>query len=357
MQTSIQSLLLTGPNQLRIEDRPVPRAGPGEVVLRVAYAGICHTDLFTMAGEYTGMSYPTVLGHEFSAVVEESGAGVQHVKAGDRVTTMGFVFCGVCQACQEGVHVACERLKAMPRDLEGAFQEMLLMPAVAVFRIPDSLSLLEAALTEPTSCAYNAVEQADVKPGDRVAVIGLGPIGLLAVQVARLRHPSLLVAIGNRSRIRSELAARLGSSHAILASDTDPFEVVMDLTKGRGIDAAILCGGGEESWNLACKMLAIRGRLVMEAMPAHHDARWSIPVLDFTQKMTSYRGAGGFTGSQFRTSLDLLARSQIDVASLVTHKFPLDDYTEALELAANRRDIAIKVVFQIARDRSYPAGG
>jgi len=353
----MKSLVLAAPGKLSIQERPVPEPRAGEALLRVAYAGICHTDLYTMAGGYAHMAYPAVLGHEFSAVVEQCGVGVTHLKPGDRVTTMGFVYCGFCRACREGWHVACQYLKAMPREIEGPFQEFVRMPVTAVFLIPDSVSLENAALAEPASCAYNAVESAHIRPGENVVILGAGPIGLLAVQCTVLRQPSALIAVGKKNQNRLALAARFGATNTILAAEDDPYAAIMDITGGKGVDAVIWCGGGRDAWELAGQVVGIRGRVVVEAMPPTADAAWPVPVVEFTQKLIRYLGAGGFTGAQFRTVLQLIRDKRIDVGPLITHRFGLADYQEALETASKRGDIAVKVVFDLTRDRAGRSWG
>lgn len=346
----MKSLVLVAPNELRIQERPIPQPSVNEVLLRVAYTAICHTDIYTVAGGFVGMPYPTVLGHEFSAVVETCGVGVTHVKPGDRVTAMGIAWCGFCDACRTGV--GCENLKAMPRDMEGPFQEFVRIPAMAVFPIPDSMSLEHAALAEPASCAFNAAGLARIQPGERVVILGVGPIGLLALQCAALHQPSALIAVDNRNRNRVELAAQLGATDTLLVAEADPYTAIMDITNGKGADAVIWCGGGLEAWELAGRLVGYGGRIVVEAMAPRADAAWPVPVAEFGVKLMSYVGAGGFTPAHFRTVLRLMQDKRIDVGSLITHRFPLDKYEEALELAEKHGDIAIKILFDLTPDKA-----
>jgi len=344
----MKSLVLEEPNKLRLAERPVPEPGVGDVLLRVVCTAICHTDLFTMEGGYK-LGHPTVLGHEFSGIVEKCGPGVRNVKAGDRVTSFGFASCGTCPACREGWGVMCPDLRALPRELEGSFQEKMIMPASSLFHVPATMGLDEACLVEPASCAYNAVDKAAVQPGETVAVIGAGPIGLFAVQAAALRHPGKLIAVAKHQNQR-HMATKLGATHVVDVRKDDPCEVVDGLTQRRGADAVIFCAGGEQAWKQASRMLGIGGRFVVEAMPPTGTEQWPVAVMDFTQKVISYIGASSYSANQFSAVIGLIDSGKIDAKSLITQRFPLDDYEEAFRMAGKAKDRAIKVVFEISEE-------
>jgi L-iditol 2-dehydrogenase len=290
-----------------------------------------------------------VLGHEFSGVVEKCGPGVTNVKAGDRVTSYSFASCGACQACREGWTVMCPDLRALPRELEGSFQEKMIMPASSLFHVPTTMGLDEACLVEPASCAYNAVDKAAVQPGDAVVVVGAGPIGLFAVQAAALRYPGKLIVLAKHKN-QVDMARKLGATHVVDVQKDKPAEVVRDLTEGRGVDAVIFCAGGEQAWTQASSMLGIGGRFVVEAMPPTGTAQWPVSVMDFTQNVISYLGASSYSSNQYYAVIGLIDRGKIDARSLITHRFSLDEYTKAFELAARAKDQAIKVIFEISEE-------
>ncbi|MBN1918267.1 MAG: alcohol dehydrogenase catalytic domain-containing protein [Verrucomicrobia bacterium] len=344
----MKSLVLDEPNKLRLAQRPVPEPGIGDVLLRIVCTAICHTDLFTMEGGYK-LGHPTVLGHEFSGIVEKCGPGVTNVKIGDRVTSFSFASCGTCPACREGWGVQCPNLRALPRELEGSFQEKMIMPASSLFHVPATMGLDEACLVEPASCAYNAVDKAAIQPGETVVVIGAGPIGLFAVQAAALRYPSKLIVSGKYPN-QLAMAKKCGATHVVDVQKDNPLEIVMGLTGGRGVDAVLFCAGGEQAWTQASSMLGIGGRFIVEAMPPTGTEQWPVPVMDFTQKVISYIGASSYNSNQYYAVIGLIDRGKIDAKSLITHRFSLDEYQEALRIAGKAKDQAIKVIFEISKE-------
>lgn len=346
MRKIMKSLVLEKPGKLILQERAVPIPGPTEILIRVKAAAICHTDFITMEGEHPGCKYPTVLGHEFSGIIEQCGQGVKHVKPGDRVTCLSGAYCGTCSFCRLGRFNRCLNFRDIPSDIDGAYQEMICVAAVMAYPFSNSLSFAEAALIEPAANGYSAVDKASIYPGEQVVIIGPGPIGLLALQAAKLKSPGSLTMLGTRWE-RLDLAAQLGATKVINVYETDPYQAIMDITGGSGADVVVLCAGTEEAWNLAGKILASEGRVSVEALPPTYKANWPVKVFDFTAKAISYLGISGFTPAQFETTLRLVESKKIEVAPLITHRFALEEYGEAFETSAKRKDGAIKVVFEM----------
>jgi len=345
----MKSLVLTEPNELVLQERPIPQVGANELLIRVKAASICHTDYFTMYGRFPGCKYPTVLGHEFSGIVERCGPGVTHVKAGDRVACMAFSFCGTCANCLRGYQNGCLNMIGIPFQMDGAYQEMVTVSPEMAFTFDERLSFAEAAITECAANGYSAAQRADIQPTDHVVVIGPGPIGLMALQAARLKCPATLTMLGTRAQ-RLELAERLGADHTINVRETDAYEAIMNITGGHGADVVIFCAGSEDAWDLAGRILPRYGRMLVEALPPTADAKWPVPVFDFTAKHISYLGVSGYNADQFRTTLALMMAGKLNVAPLITHRFSLDDYQEAFDTCEQRKGGAIKVVFELNKD-------
>ena len=348
MSDTMKSLVLEGPNELVLKERCVPEPGPDEVLIRVRSASICHTDFFTLRGEYPGCKYPTVLGHEFSGVVEGMGAEVRQVAVGDRVTCLAYDFCGACHYCHRGLENGCANIRGIPFHIDGAYQERLCMRAGATFTFDESLGFNEAALTEPAANAYAAVERGGIGPGEQVVVIGPGPIGLLAVQLARFQRPSTITLVGTRAE-RLDLGERTGATHTVNVREVDGYEAIMDITGGRGADVVILCAGTESAWELAGRVLAKYGRVVVEALPDDADTRWPVRVFDFTAQHISYLGVSGYTAAQFGAALQLMQEKKVDTAAVITHTFGLGEYAEAFATSDKRKDGAIKVVIEVSK--------
>lgn len=346
MREKMKSLVLTEANKLVLQECPIPVPGPTEVLIRVKAASICHTDFITLKGKYPGCKYPTVLGHEFSGIVERCGQSVTHVKTGDHVTSLGYTYCGTCSSCRRGLHNGCQHILGIPFHIDGAYQEMVCIPAVMVYSYNDSLSFAEASLTEPAANGYSAVERAKIYPGEDVVIIGPGPVGLLALQFALFKHPGSLIMVGTRDE-RLKIASRFGATETVNIREKDPYEAVMDITGNRGADVVLFCGGGKDAWEIAGRLLRQYGRVVVEALPETDDTEWPVRVFDFTAKHISYLGVGGYTGAQFEKTLRLIEMGKIDVESLITHRFSLDRYQEAFETSEKRKGGAIKVLFEM----------
>jgi len=346
MKRTMKSLVLTEPRALVLQERPVPVPGSTEVLIQVKAASICHTDFFTLNGEYPRCKYPTVLGHEFSGIVEQCGRDVSHVKAGDHVTCISYDYCGTCTFCRRGLHNGCRHIRGIPFDMDGAYQEMICVTAAMAYPFDSSLSFAEASLTEPAANGYSTVDRANIYPGEQVVVMGPGPIGLLALESAKLKSPGALIVLGTRQE-RLHKATHLGATHAINIHETDPYEAVMDITEGKGADVVILCAGSEDAWKISGRILTKYGRVIVEALPSVYDTQWPVHVFDFTAKHISYLGVSGYNAAQFGTTLELIQSKIIDVASLITHRFPLQDYQEAFETSDKRKGGALKVVFEM----------
>ena len=342
----MKALVLVEPYKLVLEERLEPEPGPTDVVIEVAAASICHTDFFTLEGHYPDTRYPTVMGHEFSGVVTALGEGVPYVAPGDRVSCMGFAYCGTCRSCRRGLSNGCINIRGIPFHMDGAYQEYVSVPSEMVFKIDDRLSFDEGALAEPAANGYAAVETAGINPGEHVVVIGPGPIGLLALQCAALKSPGSLTMLGTRPE-RLALAEELGATRVVNVREEDPYKVIMEITNSLGADAVILCAGTEDAWELSGRVLAKYGRVVVEALPPVADTHWPVRVFDFTAGPISYLGVSGYTAGQYQATLELLKLGYMDVKSLITHRFCLEEYEEAFETCEKRLDGAIKVIFEI----------
>jgi L-iditol 2-dehydrogenase len=348
MNETMKSLVVDAPNRLSLEERPIPILKKArDVLIRVEYAALCHTDMQVMSGEFPGAKYPTVAGHEFSGIVEKVGSGVSHVKPGDRVSCLGYYCCGTCPACRHGRHVICENFRGVPYHIEGAFQEYFLAGDFMVFPFGEDLSLEEAALTEPAACGYTAVERSNMAPGETIAVVGAGAIGMMIILSAKLRTPQKIIAIDPVSN-RLKMAYELGATHSINIRETDAFEAVMDLTDGHGVDVAYYCAPTEDAWHLGGKILNSYGRMVIEATPPK-GTQWTVPVLDFVPKVLSYIGVSGYNAAHFQATLELMENKAIDVSPLITHKFRLEDYKQAFIVNDQNKNESLKILFDLTQ--------
>ena len=344
MKNLMKSLVLKGMRDLELKEVPVPEIGINDVLIKVKAAAICHTDFAVIDNQHIWVKYPCVLGHEFAGVVEKCGEGVIYVKPGDRVTALAYSYCGVCTNCRRGIHVGCKNLKAIPFHYDGAYQEFILVPGITVYPIDDTLSFEDAAMTEPAANACSIVDKANIYSGEKIVIAGPGPIGLFAVQFAALKTPDEIIMTGTKDE-RLDIAKKLGATNTINVKKEDPYKKIMEITNGYGADVVFYCGGGQEVWELAEKILAPFGRLIIEAVPHKMDDRYPVTPFKFMEKSMTYAGVSGYNAAQFEVALHLIETSRIKTKPIITHRFSLDDYMEAFETVEKRKGGAIKVLF------------
>ena len=253
----MSAAVLYGQEDVRIEQVPVPHAGPGEIIVRVATALTCGTDLKVFRRGYHALMIqpPALFGHELSGVVAEVGSGVDNFAVGDRVVPINSAPCGECYFCERAQENLCEDLLFN----NGAYAEYIRIPARIVAKntllVPAHVSLEHAALAEPLACALHGFEDSNLKPGDTVAVIGGGPLGLMIMHVAALAGCHVIAVVKHDAQVAA--AKALGAIDIVQTiSTSDPVAAVRNLTpKGRGVDVAIEAVALPETWEQAVGMV------------------------------------------------------------------------------------------------------
>lgn len=321
-------------NRLAIEDRAIPEIGDFDALVKVHACGICGTDVHILHGEHT-VKFPVVPGHEFSGEVTAVGGKVTNVQPGDRVTVDPNIVDHTCFFCRRGENHLCESLTAVGVNFDGGFAEYCAVPAVQAYKVPDSLTLDEAAMAEPLACCIHGIDRANIAPGSNVVVLGAGSIGLILVQLAKIagaRH----ILVSEPDEKKRRLAAKFGAD--IQVGPQDIAREVAELTKV-GADVVIESAGRLETAELAIQ-LARRGGSVLQFGVVSPDKQARISPYDIYYKELTVRGSfvNPFTHSR---AIELLGSKQIDVMPLITHRFPLDDASRALQTAQGE---AIKVL-------------
>jgi propanol-preferring alcohol dehydrogenase len=261
---------------LEIQDRPAPAPGPGEVLVRIETSGLCHTDIHAAHGDWpVKPTPPFVPGHEGVGIVEQLGAGVDSRAVGDRVAIawLGYA-CGECRYCIGGWETLCESQRNSGYSVDGAFAEYAVVPAAFATPVPDGVSSVDAA---PLSCAgvttYKAVKVAGVAPAERVAVFGVGGLGHLAVQYARIAGAFVIGVDVQDDKLA--MARELGADEVVNAATTDPVEAIQALG---GADVAVALAASPASFDQAFRSLRRGGRLVCVALPA--DGTIQLPIFE-----------------------------------------------------------------------------
>jgi L-iditol 2-dehydrogenase len=310
---------------------PDPIPGPGEVLVRVAAAGLCGTDRHLLRGEFMGRP-PVNLGHEFSGIIEALGDRVTNVRIGDRVACDPNIACGICPSCQRGRINLCENLVAVGVHRDGGFGELVAFPSHRALRLPDGLSLRDAALSEPLACCLHALDIAAPRPGDRVVVLGGGVIGLLCLQLARLAGAEALLV--TRSPHRRRIGEELG---AVTVASTEEAARAWP----QGAEVVLECAGVSETVRTAPKLAARGGRVVVVGVLARGEA---VPVepFDLLVREVDLRMAFVNPFTQGR-ALALLASGAILTAPLITREIGREDLPGYLAATPGPAEVKVLV--------------
>ena len=338
----MKALYAASPQQFALVERPVPVPSPTEALVRVTHAAICHTDVIIRSGRAGHVRYPVIPGHEFSGIVEACGEQVDGFCPGDRVAVETILSCGHCRACRKGDTNGCERYDELGSKRDGGFAEYCTVPAVHLCRLPDHVPLEEAALIEPLANAVSVVRQAGINWGDRVVIIGPGPIGLLVLQVACLTSPEMLVLVGTRES-RLQVGRGLGATHTVNVRNEGALDQLQSILEGKGADLIAECAGTRSALELAMQLVGWRGRIAVEGV---HDVDELVPLSPyhlFLSRAVSMLGICGWVSADFARAFDLLSQGRVDVKPLITHAYALSEWKAAFEMVTRRKDEAMKV--------------
>jgi threonine dehydrogenase-like Zn-dependent dehydrogenase len=334
------ALVVDRPGTSAVRQVPEPVPGPGEVVVEIAAAGICGSDLEVLDGRrppaYVG--YPVVPGHEWAGRVLATGPGVDGVAPGDPVVAEGLRSCGVCDRCAEGRTNICSAAYAETGfTLPGALAERLVVPAGLLHRLPSDRPLEAAALLEPAACVASGLLEAGVpRPGSRVAVVGDGPLGLLALLLLRTTTPAELVLVGARPA-RSAFGPGCGATRVVAAADTDALAGLA----GR-LDAVVEASNSPAGPATALALLRRGGSALLLGISGAGQ-----PVVDpDTVTLNQLRVQGGFAASRnaWRWVVGLYGDGIFDPSPLVTHHFPLDAVDGAFAALTAADGGAVKIL-------------
>jgi (R,R)-butanediol dehydrogenase/meso-butanediol dehydrogenase/diacetyl reductase len=300
-------------------------AGAGQVQIRVAYCGICGTDLHLFHGAMAQrLRLPHVMGHEMSGTIAAVGAGVSGFKAGDRVTVRPLDPCGECAACRAGHSHICHYLKFIGIDRPGALQGLWTVPAHTLHRLPDGLSLREGAMVEPIAVACHDVRMGEVRAGEYAVVIGGGPIGVLIALVAQARGARVLMAEVNPFRI--QLARDLGID-TVNPKEADLAALVDERTGGAGADVVFEVSGSAAGAEMMTKLPRTRGRIVAVAIFGEAP---KVDLFRFFWRELRMTGARVYEGEDFEIAIELAASGKLPIEKLITSVEPLDRLEDAM---------------------------
>jgi len=331
----------------RLVDMPVQEPGPGELQVRVESCGICGSDLhYFIEGAIgdTPCVYPMVMGHEPAGVVVKTGTGVTGWSPGDRVALEPALYCYHCEYCLTGHHNVCSNLRFLssPGD-PGYFREFVNLPATNVLPLPANLSFQEGTLFEPLAVVLHSMKFVQLQPGEKVAVFGAGPIGLLTVFTLKLSGASRIWVVEPVLE-RRNLACAMGADAVIDPGAADAAQEIVKDTGGRGVGVAIDCATRGPSLNQAIQVARNAGRLVITGIP------WELrPALDFStmrrKELVLYNVRR--SNHESETALELLKEHRRRLSAILTHDMPLEQVQQAFEKLEHYADGVGKVTIKI----------
>lgn len=339
-----------GVGNVELREIPTPEIGDDDVLVEIKAAGLCASDLdFVEGRQADSLNPPVVLGHEFSGVVIKVGKSVQKWKVGDRVVSdnTGTV-CGECYACTTGNYLACPKRLGLGYGMDGGFAkyckilgDTLIKFPNSLMRIPEGISFEGAAILDPACNAYRAVvQEAQILPGDYIAIFGAGALGQFSVQCARVAGASKIIVVGlSADAARFEMAKQHGATDIVIADKEDAIAAVSRITDGDGVAAVIDCAGANAVIKQAIEMVRMGGNVVKVGYDTH-------PV-DFSldriiERAVTLKGHFGYDWIAWKNVMNLTLAGKFTLDSVITHKMKLDEYQKALDLLKKRE--AVKII-------------
>ncbi len=343
MQALVKYGLEDGNVELR--DAPEPQMDPRQVLLAVKAVGVCGSDLDMWHNTQSWrIKLPVILGHEFSGVIAQVGSEVKSWQVGDRVACeTAAIVDGTCVYCLSGQYNLCPNRKGYGNQTDGAFTRYVVARPHILHRLPENVSFEQGALTEPNAVVYNAlVEKSFIKPGETVVIQGAGAIGILAVQMARIRGAGTIILAGTeRSKRRLEIGAELGARYTVNIEREDPVALVKSLGDGFGADVVVDCTGSSAALEQSLEMVRPAGRIVKPG--------WGREAMDFSLdplvgKAVTLQGSFSHTYPTWEHVLALLRTHQINLDPVIGGIYPLPDWKQAfmdMERGANVKSVVV----------------
>lgn len=341
---TMKAAVMHTPGHIAIEQLPVPEAGPDEVLIKVMAVGVCGSDVHYFEhgriGPYV-VRKPIILGHECAGIVVACGERVTRFAPGDRVAVEPGVTCGHCEQCKSGRYNLCPDVQFLATPpVDGAFVQYIKHREDFVFPIPDHVSFEEAAMAEPLSVGIHALNRAGFKPGEEVAIIGMGPVGLLAVAAAKAFGASRIYA-SDLEENRLQAALKLGATDAISGKAGDAAERILELTAQRGVDLAIETAGHPRALQTAMKVIKRGGKLSIVGLPPVDEVGFNVPFL--CDNEIDIYGIFRYANT-YPTGVRFLSSGLQGLSEIFTDRFPLERTQEAMVKAMTEKATSVKII-------------
>jgi len=341
------SVQLVAPHTMEPREMPMPNdPASGEVLVKVRAVGICGSDLHWYKDGrigHTPAEYPQILGHEPSGDVVAVGAGVTKFKPGDRVLIEPAINCGTCELCMSGRHNACIRSRFMGAPgAPGLLREYALVPQSNVVHIPDTMDYVHGTIAEPVAVAVHVLRMSRIRLGSTVAVIGAGPIGLLCAAVARAAGASEIF-IADRLAHRVEMGRKMGADVGVHVPSESLRDVVMDRTRGRGVDVAIDAAGDSGTFNAGLSIARFGGQYILVGLPVELEMKLDLQLAMGKELTIQTMKRSNHTAHE---AIELIEAGKISDA-MVTHRVPLAQTPDVFKVLDDYREGVGKVIIEM----------
>jgi 2-desacetyl-2-hydroxyethyl bacteriochlorophyllide A dehydrogenase len=336
----MKAVVVERPHKVSYREVDAPAVGPDDVLVSSSEAGLCRTDIEVMTGIFTDprwVHFPVIPGHEWAGTVVEVGANVDSASPGDRVVCEGLIGCHRCGPCRRGETHWCERIEALGFTRPGGYAELVTVPSRVVHPLPDHVSFDAGVLIEPASVVLHGLEKARPQPGETVGVIGIGTLGSLAITLLRLSSPARLVAYGIREA-ELELATALGASEVVMTGAGAPAPAEL-------LDLVVDTSGAPSAIALAAELCRPGGRALLLGI-AGEGHSLTLPSDLLTGKDMALIGSLGYPASVWSRVVGLVSDRVIELDRIVTHRFPVAEFEEAVRVMDDRHGMVAKIVLE-----------
>ncbi|HOB20084.1 MAG TPA: zinc-dependent alcohol dehydrogenase family protein [Candidatus Atribacteria bacterium] len=325
-----------------IREMTMPEPGAHDVLVKNMACGVCGTDIHIYHGEKGSaeVTPPVVLGHEYSGIVEKIGDKVTTLRPGDRVAIDPNRYCGICRPCRMGRKQNCQNLYALGVNTNGGFAEYSIVPEAQCYKINDDIDFDVAAMAEPLSCVIHGIDQADIRPGQTVAVIGGGAIGLLMVQMAKLSGASVVV-LSEPISLRRQIGLEVGADFSVDPFTEDIQEKMAQYTGRTGADVVIECVGRPNAAQQALQLADMGATVLLFGVPPV-DAAIPLPLFDVFSKELRIIGSR-INPDTHQRAVGLISSGKLEIRKLITHTFRLEQLEQALHMQMSSDSIKVIV--------------
>jgi 2-desacetyl-2-hydroxyethyl bacteriochlorophyllide A dehydrogenase len=309
------------PFEISIEEVPMPTPGTDELLIQVKASAICGSDIKAYEGKHPLIRLPLILGHEFSGVIVKKGKEVNGFQEGDRVVVEPSSVCGKCFFCQRMEYYLCENLKQLGHQLQGSFAEYTLSKAKFTYRLPNAIAFEKAALIQPLAISIHAADRAGIRNGQDVIILGMGPIGLLLLQLFKKRGARVLST--DLVDFKLDKATTLGADRVCHGSDPNLNEKVRDWTQGRGADVVIEAAGTSATIRQSFSLIRRGGTILLLGITGHE--KEEVPLQSATLDELNVLGTVRYGMGDFPRAIEMVHQQMVDLDSIITRRFGMTD--------------------------------